>query len=238
MSLKKTHGGQLVLPKVLALGESHRLLDHRVSLVAVGEEEVGVCGGLKGVPFPSGQTIWPSPLVSSPSVDPPRDVPRQISRLKRSRDQPAVPPSHLVLESLVLLLEACEGANVLGGDAGRADGKLLVAPLAFLLKVLDQLEETEVVLFRLSREENWDSRSLSLLWITFTWSSFRSLFPKVLLPPFPLLRAPETTVSNPAKMRNKSAFQSYQIQIAHLALLQLELVEFLLDVEKVDSVVR
>ena len=149
-----------------------------------------------------------------------------------------MPPSHLVLESLVLLLEAGEGANILGGDAGRADGKLLVAPLAFLLKVLDQLEETEVVLFRLSREENWDSRSLSLLWITFTWSSFRSLFPKVLLPPFPLLRAPETTVSNPAKMRNKSAFQSYQIQIAHLALLQLELVEFLLDVEKVDSVVR
>ena len=43
MALKKAQGGQLVLPKVLALGESHRLIDPRVGLVAVGEEKVGVC---------------------------------------------------------------------------------------------------------------------------------------------------------------------------------------------------
>ena len=36
-------------------------------------------------------------------------------------------PSHLVLESLMLLLEAGKGANILGSDAGRADGKLLVS---------------------------------------------------------------------------------------------------------------
>ena len=49
MALKKAQGGQLVLPKVLALGESHRLIDPRVGLVAVGEERVGVCGGLQDV---------------------------------------------------------------------------------------------------------------------------------------------------------------------------------------------
>ena len=48
----------------------------------------------------------------------------------------------------MLLLEAGKGADVLGIDASRADGKLLVAPLALLLKVLDQLEEAMAIFQR------------------------------------------------------------------------------------------
>ena len=47
-----------------------------------------------------------------------------------------MPQNHLVLETLVLLLEAGEGANVLGGAAGRADGKLFVIPMVLFSTLL------------------------------------------------------------------------------------------------------
>ena len=54
---------------------------------------------------------------------------------------PVVSPDHLILTSLVSLLEASESSEILGSDAGLAQSQSLITPLSLLLQILHNQSE-------------------------------------------------------------------------------------------------